>query len=116
MLMLTLGSPLANRAPLAQSAEQLTLNQWVLGSSPRGCTTEKGGPAGPPFCMSGLASAGHIEHGAGHVGCLVGQQPHDAVGDFVGAAGSLHGHCGRERERASGEAARCMDPGADASG
>jgi len=30
------GSP--QHAPLAQSAEQLTLNQWVLGSSPRGCT------------------------------------------------------------------------------
>lgn len=32
-------------APLAQSAEQLTLNQWVLGSSPRGSTenaTESG--------------------------------------------------------------------------
>lgn len=25
-------------APLAQLAEQLTLNQWVRGSSPRGCT------------------------------------------------------------------------------
>ena len=25
-------------APLAQSVEQLTLNQWVLGSSPRWCT------------------------------------------------------------------------------
>ena len=29
-------------APLAQSVEQLTLNQWVLGSSPRWCT--KNGP------------------------------------------------------------------------
>ena len=27
-------------APLAQLVEQLTLNQWVLGSSPRGCTTK----------------------------------------------------------------------------
>jgi hypothetical protein len=27
-------------APLAQLAEQLTLNQWVPGSSPGGCTTE----------------------------------------------------------------------------
>ena len=27
------------RAPLAQLAEQLTLNQWVPGSSPGGCTT-----------------------------------------------------------------------------
>ena len=26
-------------APLAQMVEQLTLNQWVLGSSPRWCTT-----------------------------------------------------------------------------
>ena len=26
-------------APLAQLVEQLTLNQWVLGSSPRRCTT-----------------------------------------------------------------------------
>ena len=25
-------------APLAQLVEQLTLNQWVLGSSPRRCT------------------------------------------------------------------------------
>ena len=29
-------------APLAQLVEQLTLNQWVLGSSPRWCTTEIG--------------------------------------------------------------------------
>ena len=29
------------QAPLAQLAEQLTLNQWVLGSSPRGRTLEK---------------------------------------------------------------------------
>jgi hypothetical protein len=28
-------------APLAQLAEQLTLNQWVPGSSPGGCTTQK---------------------------------------------------------------------------
>src|SRR3954464_10188703 len=28
-------------APLAQLAEQLTLNQWVPGSSPGGCTTGK---------------------------------------------------------------------------
>ena len=27
-------------APLAQLVEQLTLNQWVLGSSPRWCTKE----------------------------------------------------------------------------
>jgi hypothetical protein len=27
-------------APLAQSAEQLTLNQWVPGSSPGGCTNK----------------------------------------------------------------------------
>ena len=29
-------------APLAQLAEQLTLNQWVPGSSPGGCTKENG--------------------------------------------------------------------------
>ena len=29
------------QAPLAQLAEQLTLNQWVLGSSPRGRTSKK---------------------------------------------------------------------------
>ena len=29
-------------APLAQSAEQLTLNQWVPGSSPGGCTSQLG--------------------------------------------------------------------------
>ena len=29
-------------APLAQLVEQLTLNQWVRGSSPRRCTTRKG--------------------------------------------------------------------------
>ena len=28
-------------APLAQLVEQLTLNQWVLGSSPRWCTTKQ---------------------------------------------------------------------------
>ena len=27
-------------APLAQMVEQLTLNQWVLGSSPRWCTNQ----------------------------------------------------------------------------
>ena len=27
--------------PLAQLVEQLTLNQWVLGSSPRWCTTKQ---------------------------------------------------------------------------
>ncbi len=44
MVTLTLGSPRNVRridsAPLAQSAEQLTLNQWVQGSSPWGCTME----------------------------------------------------------------------------
>ena len=29
---------LIRNAPLAQLVEQLTLNQWVLGSSPRWCT------------------------------------------------------------------------------
>src|SRR5680860_1261152 len=31
-----------SNAPLAQLAEQLTLNQWVPGSSPGGCTTHEG--------------------------------------------------------------------------
>ena len=34
-------------APLAQLVEQLTLNQWVLGSSPRWCT--KKSRLGKPF-------------------------------------------------------------------
>ena len=38
-----LGEP--NFAPLAQLVEQLTLNQWVLGSSPRWCTNH-GRPVG----------------------------------------------------------------------
>ena len=58
MVALTFGSPRRfhllragrRNAPLAQSAEQLTLNQWVLGSSPRGCTTEKA-----PACRPGLS-------------------------------------------------------------
>ena len=38
-------------APLAQLVEQLTLNQWVLGSSPRWCTKRLVGQAvkTPPF-------------------------------------------------------------------
>src|SRR4051812_16206040 len=36
-------------APLAQLAEQLTLNQWVPGSSPGGCTSRK-----PPVQASRL--------------------------------------------------------------
>ena len=35
------GKPRNKQAPLAQLAEQLTLNQWVLGSSPRGRTSKK---------------------------------------------------------------------------
>ena len=31
----------SQNAPLAQSVEQLTLNQWVLGSNPRRCTMKK---------------------------------------------------------------------------
>ena len=31
-------APKERLAPLAQLVEQLTLNQWVLGSSPRRCT------------------------------------------------------------------------------
>ena len=38
MVMLTLVRLGRIHAPLAQSAEQLTLNQWVQGSSPWGCT------------------------------------------------------------------------------
>ena len=33
------GAKATQYAPLAQLVEQLTLNQWVLGSSPRWCTT-----------------------------------------------------------------------------
>lgn len=43
-------------APLAQLAEQLTLNQWVLGSSPRGRTTAEALPrqhAAGPLVVSG---------------------------------------------------------------
>ena len=44
MLILLIGSDVRlNYAPLAQLAEQLTLNQWVPGSSPGGCTLEKPG-------------------------------------------------------------------------
>ncbi|VXB11796.1 hypothetical protein PSCLAVI8L_120078 [Pseudoclavibacter sp. 8L] len=35
---LSVATETERHAPLAQLAEQLTLNQWVLGSSPRGCT------------------------------------------------------------------------------
>jgi hypothetical protein len=44
MLILFVGTQLcgAAYAPLAQLAEQLTLNQWVPGSSPGGCTQNKG--------------------------------------------------------------------------
>ena len=35
------GPEFALYAPLAQLVEQLTLNQWVLGSSPRWCTKRK---------------------------------------------------------------------------
>ena len=35
----------ARNAPLAQLVEQLTLNQWVLGSSPRWCTKRPVGQA-----------------------------------------------------------------------
>src|SRR5688572_10797100 len=37
-VMLILFVAARGRAPLAQLAEQLTLNQWVPGSSPGGCT------------------------------------------------------------------------------
>ncbi len=39
---------LIGQAPLAQLAEQLTLNQWVVGSSPTWCT-QKGLSLGRPF-------------------------------------------------------------------
>ena len=52
MVTLTLGSPRNIRridsAPLAQSAEQLTLNQWVQGSSPWGRTTSSTPRTMPP--------------------------------------------------------------------
>lgn len=35
-----LGCRAVIHAPLAQLAEQLTLNQWVPGSSPGGCTKQ----------------------------------------------------------------------------
>src|SRR6185312_3765101 len=40
-------------APLAQLAEQLTLNQWVSGSSPEGCTVMKArfAKANRAFCF-----------------------------------------------------------------
>ncbi len=43
VIMLTFGSEhnFGPTAPLAQLAEQLTLNQWVPGSSPGGCTNTK---------------------------------------------------------------------------
>src|SRR6478735_8615440 len=41
-------------APLAQLAEQLTLNQWVPGSSPGGCTSEKPRLAGLAACEAGF--------------------------------------------------------------
>jgi hypothetical protein len=58
MLMLSLGSPLHGEkpVPLAQLAEQLTLNQWVPGSSPGGCTTVAGQKAILP--LDGVALGG----------------------------------------------------------
>src|SRR5919106_6059824 len=44
-------------APLAQLAEQLTLNQWVPGSSPGGCTTEKPRLAGLLASQAGFCFA-----------------------------------------------------------
>ena len=50
-------------APLAQLVEQLTLNQWVRGSSPRRCTIEvgffnaKGTPVPIPNTVVKLCSA-----------------------------------------------------------
>ena len=34
-------------APMAQLVEQLTLNQWVPGSSPGGCTSDREGSEAP---------------------------------------------------------------------
>ena len=44
---------LSEQAPLAQLAEQLTLNQWVVGSSPTWCTRAKGPSSEGPFFMPG---------------------------------------------------------------
>ena len=45
-------------APLAQLVEQLTLNQWVLGSSPRWCTNWPVGQAAKtPASHAGNASS-----------------------------------------------------------
>jgi len=40
LALVMLGLARKRNAPLAQSAEQLTLNQWVPGSSPGGCTKD----------------------------------------------------------------------------
>src|SRR6478735_11172748 len=58
-------------APLAQLAEQLTLNQWVPGSSPGGCTSEKPRLAGLAACEAGflfcLRRAGDDDAVAGRI-------------------------------------------------
>ena len=59
------GETKTTAAPLAQLAEQLTLNQWVPGSSPGGCTRRKAAPTpmkigvGAAFsCLRGVQTAG----------------------------------------------------------
>ena len=48
-------SPSGQNAPLAQLVEQLTLNQWVRGSSPRRCTNIKAMPRGAWFDVHTLS-------------------------------------------------------------
>ena len=43
-------------APLAQLVEQLTLNQWVRGSSPRRCTTAQSAVSSSGFNLRKLVS------------------------------------------------------------
>ena len=84
MVTFTLGSPCGGHAPLAQSAEQLTLNQWVLGSSPRGCTMSTYTVATDGACMrnpgpagwawvgeDGRWAAGSLEAGTNNIGELL---------------------------------------------
>ena len=43
-------------APMAQLVEQLTLNQWVPGSSPGGCTNKINSLAGRSAAANGIAN------------------------------------------------------------
>ena len=54
-------------APLAQMVEQLTLNQWVLGSSPRWCTIPIWTPNGVwrwPVGQAAKTTASHAVNGS----------------------------------------------------